>query len=60
MSRKKQHQGKPATCEKCGLLDDSFVVVAIIKEESESRMVVCDDCYQAEMAKPVRKWGVQT
>lgn len=51
---------KPAVCDKCNTLDDYFVMVLVASEPEEVHATVCDDCYHAEMAKPVREWGVQT
>ena len=52
--------GKPATCDKCKMVEKNFVMILLESEPAEIHATICDDCYHAEMAKPVREWGVQT
>ena len=60
MGKSMVRRGKPAVCDKCNMLEEHFVMVLLASEPEEVHATVCDDCYHAEMAKPVREWGVQT
>jgi hypothetical protein len=52
--------GQPAACDKCKMVEKNFVMILLESEPAEVHATICDDCYHAEMAKPVREWGVQT
>jgi hypothetical protein len=61
MARRKQKLSDPAPrkCEECGLIVDYWVIL-LMKIEPEEHKLLCDPCYLAEFAKPIRKHGVET
>jgi len=57
--RSKKNTIQPQQCGKCGLVHDNWVM-QLTRIEPEEHQILCDPCYLAEFAKPIREYGVET